>query len=89
MPQLRDGMADDLATVIRHNPPQNRLSVEMRDERAQGLDMIGHSAARAVLVRADGPDFSCGHQGVQSRKAATDHRWHGPVTRTSLVIAPA
>lgn len=129
MPHLRDGIEDDLATVILNNPPQNRLSVEMLDERAQGLDMIGQSAARAVLLRADGPDFSCGgdivpwldasmaqrralfersmsvfnrferlpiptiaavgNQGVKSRKAETGHRLQGPVTRTSLVIAPA
>ena len=60
MPHLRYGIEDDLATVILNNPPQNRLSVEMLDELAQGLDMIGQSAARAVLLRADGPDFSFG-----------------------------
>jgi enoyl-CoA hydratase/carnithine racemase len=89
MPHLRDGIEDDLATVILNNPPQNRLSVEMLDELAQGLDTIGQSAARALLLRADGPDFSFGNQGVTSRKAATGHRFQGPVTRTSLVIAPA
>jgi len=89
MPHLRDGIEDDLATVILNNPPQNRLGVEMRDELAQGLDTIGHSAARAVLLRADGPDFSFGNQGVKRRKAETGHRFQGPVTRTSLVIAPA
>jgi|SRR5882724_10508457 len=60
MPHLRDGIEDDLATVILNNPPQNRLSVAMLDELAQGLDTIGQSAARAVLLRADGPDFSFG-----------------------------
>lgn len=60
MPHLRDGIEDDLATVILNNPPQHRLSVEMLDELAQGLDMIGQSAARALLLRADGPDFSFG-----------------------------
>jgi enoyl-CoA hydratase/carnithine racemase len=89
MPHLRYGIKDDLATVILNNPPQNRLSVEMLDELAQGLDTIGQSAARALLLRADGPDFSCGNQGVQSRKAEPGRRFQGPVTRTSLVIAPA
>jgi enoyl-CoA hydratase/carnithine racemase len=89
MPQLRDGIEDDLATVILNNPPQNRLSVEMLDELAQGLDTIGQSAARALLLRADGPDFSFGNQGVKSRKAATGHRFQRPVPRPSLVIAPA
>jgi enoyl-CoA hydratase/carnithine racemase len=89
MPHLRDGIEDDLATVILNNPPQNHLSVEMLDELAQDLDAIGHSAARALLLRADSPDFSFGNQGAQSRQAATGHRCQGPVTRTSLVIAPA
>ena len=89
MPHLRYGIEDDLATVILNNPPQNRLSVEMLDELAQGLDTIGQSAARALLLRADGPDFSFGNQGVKSRKAETGHRFQGPVTRMSLVIAPA
>ena len=60
MAHLRYAIDNDLATVILNNPPQNRLSTEMLDELAHGLDVISQSAARAVLLRADGPDFSCG-----------------------------
>ncbi len=60
MSHLRYGIENDLATVVLNNPPQNRLSVEMLDELAQGLDTIGQSTARALLLRADGPDFSFG-----------------------------
>ena len=32
----------------------------MTDELADALDAFGHSGARAVLLRAEGPDFSFG-----------------------------
>jgi enoyl-CoA hydratase/carnithine racemase len=60
MAHLRYAIENDLATVILNNPPQNRLSAEMLDELAHGLDVISQSAARALLLRADGPDFSFG-----------------------------
>src|SRR5262249_16406023 len=60
MAHLRYAIENDLATVILNNPPQNRLSAEMLDELAHGLDGISQSTARALLLRADGPDFSCG-----------------------------
>jgi enoyl-CoA hydratase/carnithine racemase len=49
-----------LATVVLQNPPQNRLDVQFADELAEAVDAVGDSEARAVLLRADGPDFSFG-----------------------------
>jgi hypothetical protein len=60
MAHLHYAIDNDLATVILNNPPQNRLGAEMLDDLAHGLDVISQSAARALLLRADGPDFSCG-----------------------------
>ncbi|MFE7745972.1 enoyl-CoA hydratase/isomerase family protein [Nocardia sp. NPDC057455] len=42
------------------NPPQNRIDRRMADELSTAVDTIGSSDARAVIVRAEGPDFSFG-----------------------------
>jgi enoyl-CoA hydratase/carnithine racemase len=60
MSHLHYEIADGLATVVLNNPPQNRLGIAMLDNLADALDNIGRSGARAVLLRADGPDFSFG-----------------------------
>jgi hypothetical protein len=44
MAHLRYAIENDLATVILNNPPQNRLSAEMLDDLAHGLDVISRSA---------------------------------------------
>jgi enoyl-CoA hydratase/carnithine racemase len=49
-----------LAIVTLDNPPQNRISPQLSDEFAEIVDTIEASNARAVLLRADGPDFSFG-----------------------------
>jgi enoyl-CoA hydratase/carnithine racemase len=49
-----------VATLVLNNPPQNRIDEQMADELAAALDAVGRSDARAVLLRADGPDFSFG-----------------------------
>jgi enoyl-CoA hydratase/carnithine racemase len=49
-----------VATLVLNNPPQNRIDEQMADELAVALDAVGRSDARAVLLRADGPDFSFG-----------------------------
>lgn len=49
-----------VATITLHNPPQNRLSVPMLGELAVALDTIAASEARAVILAAEGPDFSFG-----------------------------
>jgi enoyl-CoA hydratase/carnithine racemase len=51
---------DDVATLTLANPPQNRIGREMVDDLARAVQQIGASGARAVLVAAEGPDFSFG-----------------------------
>jgi enoyl-CoA hydratase/carnithine racemase len=60
MPHLTYSIQDRVATLTLNNPPQNRIDEQMADELAEALDAIGRSDARAVLLRADGPDFSFG-----------------------------
>lgn len=49
-----------IATVVLENPPQNRMDEQMAIELAEAVKAIARSDARAVLLRADGPDFSFG-----------------------------
>ncbi|KPI18552.1 Enoyl-CoA hydratase/isomerase [Actinobacteria bacterium OK006] len=60
MSRLEYTIDDRLATVVLQNPPQNRLDQELLQELGTVLDAISASDARAVLLRADGPDFSFG-----------------------------
>jgi enoyl-CoA hydratase/carnithine racemase len=59
-PHLTYSIEDRVATLVLANPPQNRIDEQMSEELVNAVDAIGHSDARAVLVRADGPDFSFG-----------------------------
>lgn len=49
-----------VAIITLHNPPQNRLSPEMLNEFEIALDAVSSSEARALILRADGADFSFG-----------------------------
>ncbi len=60
MPHLRYSIEDRIATLVLENPPQNRIDEQMADELAEAVDVVGRSDARAVLLRADGSDFSFG-----------------------------
>ena len=60
MPHLHCEMEQSLATVVLNNPPQNRLSSQTADELREIVNVIGRSEARAVLLKAEGPDFSLG-----------------------------
>jgi enoyl-CoA hydratase/carnithine racemase len=60
MPHLTYSTQDRVATLTLNNPPQNRIDEQIADELAEALDAVGRSDARAVLLRADGPDFSFG-----------------------------
>lgn len=60
MPHLTYSIDDGVAILVLTNPPQNRIDPQMATELADALDAIGRSSARAVLVRAEGPDFSFG-----------------------------
>lgn len=60
MPHIECTLDGGLATLVLTNPPQNRIGTQMVDELEQSLKTIGASDARAVLLRAEGPDFSYG-----------------------------
>ncbi len=49
-----------VATIVLHNPPQNRIDDQMVDELAAAVEAVGRGDARAVLVRAEGENFSFG-----------------------------
>lgn len=51
---------DGVAVLVLHRPPQNRIGTTMVDELDRGLDEIAAGGARAVVLRAEGPDFSFG-----------------------------
>jgi len=60
MPHLRYEIEQGLATIILNNPPQNRLSPQTADELSEIVYVVGRSEARAVLLKAEGPNFSFG-----------------------------
>jgi enoyl-CoA hydratase/carnithine racemase len=60
MPQLSLDVANQVATITLNNPPQNRLAEQMIGELEDALTTLGRSDARAVLLRAEGHDFSFG-----------------------------
>ncbi|MDQ7809019.1 enoyl-CoA hydratase/isomerase family protein [Amycolatopsis sp. A133] len=60
MPHLTYSLDGGLATVVLDNPPQNRIGRDMVDQLSAAVDAIAASDARAVLLRAEGPDFSFG-----------------------------
>ncbi|MFE9728578.1 enoyl-CoA hydratase/isomerase family protein [Streptomyces sp. NPDC005794] len=60
MTRLEYTFDDRLATIVLRNPPQNRLDQELIQELGAAIEAISTSEARAVLLRADGPDFSFG-----------------------------
>jgi enoyl-CoA hydratase/carnithine racemase len=60
MPHLTYSIEDRVATLTLNNPPQNRIDEQMADELADATAAIAGSGARAVLLRAEGPDFSFG-----------------------------
>ena len=49
-----------VAELVLSNPPQNRIDEQAVDELAAAVDDIEGGAVRAVVLRADGSDFSFG-----------------------------
>src|SRR5258705_13417453 len=49
-----------LAIVTLENPPQNRINEALATELSAAIDSIEAGEFRAVLLRANGPDFSFG-----------------------------
>jgi enoyl-CoA hydratase/carnithine racemase len=60
MSHLNLSIDKQIATLVLKNPPQNRIGEQMADELADAIKAIGNSDVRAVLLRAEGPDFSFG-----------------------------
>ena len=60
MPHLRHRFDSDLSIITLVNPPQNRITVEMVNELGAALAETAASGARALLLHAEGPDFSYG-----------------------------
>jgi enoyl-CoA hydratase/carnithine racemase len=58
--QLEFASNGPLAVVTLHNPVQNRIGDRMVEELAEIVDSIEAGESRAVLLRAEGPDFSFG-----------------------------
>jgi enoyl-CoA hydratase/carnithine racemase len=60
MAHLTYSIDNGIATLVLENPPQNRLAPQMIEELDEALTRIGDSDARALLLRAEGKDFSFG-----------------------------
>ena len=60
MAHLSHSINGNIALITLNNPPQNRLSLQILDELDVALTAIGDSETRALLLRADGADFSFG-----------------------------
>ena len=60
MTDLTCTIADGVATLVLNNPPQNRIGVEAVAALGDALDEIETEDVRAVLLRADGENFSYG-----------------------------
>jgi enoyl-CoA hydratase/carnithine racemase len=60
MSQLSFSIDGELAKLVLHNPPQNRLTQAFFAELGEAIAEIGRSGARAALLSAEGPDFSFG-----------------------------
>src|SRR5258707_14644921 len=60
MAHLPRTIDDSIPAIILDTAPQSPLSPQMLDELGDALTAIGNSDARALLLRAEGADFSFG-----------------------------
>ncbi|HLZ82427.1 MAG TPA: enoyl-CoA hydratase/isomerase family protein [Caulobacteraceae bacterium] len=60
MSHLRHRIDGDLSIITLVNPPQNRITSEMTDAFGEAVAKTAASGARALLLHAEGPDFSYG-----------------------------
>jgi enoyl-CoA hydratase/carnithine racemase len=60
MSHLLLDVSNQIATISLNNPPQNRLTDQMIGELEDALTAVSRNHVRAVLLRAEGPDFSFG-----------------------------
>ena len=71
MSQLSLSIDDELAKLVLHNPPQNRLTQAFFAELGEAIAEIGRSGARAALLSAEGPDSAPPMPGALIRCNAT------------------
>ena len=60
MSHLTHHLDGNVAVLTIEHPPQNRIGDQMVAELAESLDAIERAGARAVVLRAEGPDFCFG-----------------------------
>ncbi|MFF4276833.1 enoyl-CoA hydratase/isomerase family protein [Streptomyces sp. NPDC001536] len=60
MSHLGVDIDDHVAEIILDNPPQNRIDEQMAEELLAAVEKAESAGARAILLRAEGPDFSYG-----------------------------
>ena len=60
MSLVRHQIVGPLATITVNNPTQNRIDHVMSTQLSLAISAIANSDARAVLLKADGPDFCLG-----------------------------
>lgn len=60
MTHLTCTVEGNLATLVLHNAPQNRIGLQMVAELDEALRVVETSGVRALLLRAEGRDFSYG-----------------------------
>ncbi len=74
MSQFSLSIDGELAKLVLHNPPQNRLTQAFFAELGETIAEIGRSGAQAALLSAEGPDsaprFEGGKVGRKFRIAA-------------------
>ncbi len=67
----RDG---DVGSIVLSNPPHNWLSRQFADDLTDAVHQAGESDIRALLIRAEGPNFSHGGA-VFDWRPEEDRRW--------------
>lgn len=60
MSHLHVVIDDQIAEIVLDNPPQNRIDEQMADELLAAVEKAQTAGARAILLRAEGPDFCFG-----------------------------
>jgi enoyl-CoA hydratase/carnithine racemase len=60
MPLVTFGQDDQLGEMVIDNPPLNLFNADMLSDLRSAVEQAAHSDIRAVLMRAEGNDFSAG-----------------------------
>src|SRR5258708_8152056 len=60
MPLVTYKQQDHLGEIVIDNPPLNLFNANVLSDLRSAVDQAAHSDIRAVLVRAEGSDFSAG-----------------------------